>query len=82
MRILHCRWRAWWPDQLSAFAGDRAVVVTDMAAAGISQAGALGSQVGEDLAAWAPGKEHLVGAAMSMQMNAILHERLPNIVAR
>ncbi len=62
-------------------AGDRAVVVTDaMAAAGMGpglhKLGRWEVEVGEDLVAWAPGKAHLVGAAMSMpQMNTILHER-------
>lgn len=52
-------------------AGDRAVVVTDaMAAAGFGpgqyRLGKWEIDVGQDLAAWSPGRAHLLGSAMSM----------------
>ncbi|MFA9477708.1 N-acetylglucosamine-6-phosphate deacetylase [Phycisphaerales bacterium AB-hyl4] len=66
-----------------ALTGDEgAVVVTDaMAAAGLGPGNyTLGHweiEVGEDLAAWAPGRAHLVGSAMTMrQAHANLHEHL------
>ena len=53
-------------------AGDRAIVVSDaMAAAGMGpgrhRLGRWEVEVGEDLAAWAPDRSHLVGSAMTMR---------------
>lgn len=59
-------------------AGDRAIVVSDaMAAAGLGPGsytlGRWSVEVGEDLAAWAPHRAHLVGSAMNLaQMNEVL----------
>ncbi len=55
---------------------DRAIVVTDaMAAAGLGvgqhRLGRWQVDVGEDLAAWAPDRSHLVGSAMSMKRAAV-----------
>lgn len=54
---------------------DRCFVVSDcMAAAGlgpgIHKLGRWDVEVGEDLAAWAPGRHHLLGSAMTMQQAA------------
>ena len=63
-------------------AGDRAIVVSDaMAAAGLGPGRYRISRwdlvVGEDLAAWAPDRAHLVGSAMSLrQMQQILATQL------
>jgi N-acetylglucosamine-6-phosphate deacetylase len=56
-------------------AGDRAIVVTDaMAAAGLGpgrhRLGRWEIEVGDDLAAWAPDRSHLVGSAMTMPQAA------------
>lgn len=56
-------------------AGDRAIVVTDaMAAAGLGpglhRLSRWEVEVGEDLAAWAPDRSHLVGSAMTMPQAA------------
>lgn len=62
-------------------AGDRAVIVSDaMAAAGLGpgrhRLGRWEIEVGEDLVAWGPNRDHLVGAAMSMkQMDDLLADR-------
>jgi len=59
-------------------AGDRAIVVSDaMSAAGLGPGsytlGRWTVEVGEDLAAWAPNRAHLVGSAMNLpQMNEVL----------
>ncbi|MEX0654485.1 MAG: hypothetical protein WD534_03400 [Phycisphaeraceae bacterium] len=66
-------------------AGDRAVVVTDaMAAAGLGpglhRLGQWEIEVGDDLAAWAPDRSHLVGSAMTMPQatkNLAARLRLP-----
>lgn len=55
---------------------DRCIIVSDaMAAAGLGPGdhtiGPWQVHVGEDLAAWAPDKSHLLGSAMSMQQAAV-----------
>lgn len=65
-----------------ALAGESAIVVTDaMAAAGLGpgrhRMGPWEFDVGEDLAAWAPDRSHLLGSAMTMrQARANLREHL------
>ena len=56
-------------------AGDRAVMVTDaMPAAGLGkgrfQMGRWTVEVGDDMAAWAPGRAHLLGAVVTMARTA------------
>jgi N-acetylglucosamine-6-phosphate deacetylase len=62
-------------NYLHAVGMDRAIIVSDaMAAAGLGagryQLGRWNVEVGEDLAAWAPDRSHLVGSAMSMKRAA------------
>jgi len=65
-----------------ALAGDRAIVVTDaMAAAGLGpgrhRIARWEVEVGDDLAAWAPDRSHLIGSAMTMKHAArLLAERV------
>ncbi len=65
-----------------AIAGEKAIVVSDaMAAAGLGpghhRIGRWEVEVGEDLAAWAPDRSHLIGSAMSMpQAQANLRDKL------
>lgn len=56
-------------------AGERAIMVTDaMPAAGLGQGtfriGRWTVEVGEDMAAWAPGRAHLLGAVVTMAQTA------------
>ena len=62
-------------NYLCAAGLDRCIIVSDaMAAAGLGPGlhtiGRWEVQVGDDLAAWAPGKTHLLGSAMSMPQAA------------
>jgi N-acetylglucosamine-6-phosphate deacetylase len=59
-------------DNYLRLAGDRAIIVTDaMSAAGMGpgryQFGRWDIAVGSDLAAWSPGRVHLLGSAMTMR---------------
>lgn len=63
-------------NYLKAIDPDRCIVVSDaMAAAGLGpgrhRIGRWDTVVGADLAAWAPGKQHLLGSAMSLRQASV-----------